>query len=198
MTVPPPDARPPAKPAGPVGFPVGSSAGLPEGAVLGIDHVGVATADLERTIGFYRDSLGLVEVRRELNEDQQVIEAMLAPAAAAGTVVIGGTAGTGLAGAPAQLQVLAPTSPGSAVARFLDRAGPGLQHLAFRVADLDDLSDRLRHRGGRLLYPRPGRGTAGSLINFVHPRDTGGVLVELVQTTGVHAAGKPGIAGAER
>ena len=76
---------------------------------------------------------------------------------------------------------LAPASPDSAIAKFLDRSGPGLQQLAYTVADVEATSAALRARGLRLLYDEPRRGTAGSRINFVHPKDAGGVLVELVQ-----------------
>jgi len=79
------------------------------------------------------------------------------------------------------VQVLAPLTPESTIARFLDRSGPGLQQVAYRVDDVDAVSATLRERGVRLLYDAPRRGTAGSRINFVHPKDAGGVLVELVE-----------------
>jgi methylmalonyl-CoA/ethylmalonyl-CoA epimerase len=79
------------------------------------------------------------------------------------------------------VQVLAPLTPESTIARFLDRSGPGLQQVAYRVDDVDAVSAALRERGVRLLYDAPRRGTAGSRINFVHPKDAGGVLVELVE-----------------
>ena len=81
----------------------------------------------------------------------------------------------------AQVQLLAPTDPGSTLARFLDRSGPGLQQLAYRVTDVEAVSAVLRERGVRLLYDAPRRGTSDSRINFVHPKDAGGVLVELVE-----------------
>ncbi len=84
----------------------------------------------------------------------------------------------------AQIQLLAPSGPTSTIARFLDRNGPGLQQLAYRVADVEAASAALRAKGLRLLYDAPRRGTAGSRINFVHPKDTGGVLVELVEQSG--------------
>ena len=71
------------------------------------------------------------------------------------------------------------------IAKFLDRHGPGLQQLAYRVDDLEAVSAVLRERGVRLLYDGPRRGTAGSLVNFVHPKDAGGVLVELVEPASV-------------
>ncbi|GAB3928349.1 methylmalonyl-CoA epimerase [Microlunatus endophyticus] len=136
--------------------------------VEAVDHVGVATADLDATIAFYRDAFGMVEVHREENPDQQVVEAMLAPGGE--SEVPGAT----------RIQVLAPLAPTSTIARFLDRSGPGLQQLALRVRDLDALSARLRALGLRLLYDEPRIGTAGCKINFLHPKDAGGVLIELV------------------
>lgn len=135
--------------------------------VLGIDHVGVAVPDLDEAVAFHTDVLGLVERHREINTDQGVAEAMLtAPSAPEGS---------------AQLQLLAPLTPESTIARFLDRSGPGLQQLAYRVADVEHAAEVLRGKGLRLLYDAPRRGTGGTLINFIHPKDAGGVLVELVQ-----------------
>ena len=84
-------------------------------------------------------------------------------------------------GAGAQVQLLAPISPQSPIARFLERSGPGLQQLAYRVADVEEAASVLRSRGLRLLYDAAKPGTRRSRINFVHPHDTGGVLIELVE-----------------
>jgi methylmalonyl-CoA/ethylmalonyl-CoA epimerase len=85
-----------------------------------------------------------------------------------------------------RIQLLAPLTPDSTIAKFIGRSGPGLQQLAFRVADIEAASATLRARGLRLLYETPKRGTSDSRVNFVHPKDAGGVLVELVEpaTTG--------------
>jgi methylmalonyl-CoA/ethylmalonyl-CoA epimerase len=128
--------------------------------------VGIAVADLEAAIAFHTSVLGLVLLHREENPDQGVAEAMLAPPGAE---------------QGAQVQLLAPLSEQSALARFLDRSGPGLQQLAFRVKDIDHAASVLRGKGLRLLYDAARTGTGGSRINFVHPKDTGGVLIELVQ-----------------
>jgi methylmalonyl-CoA/ethylmalonyl-CoA epimerase len=80
-----------------------------------------------------------------------------------------------------RIQLLAPLTSQSTIAKFLDRNGPGVQQVAYTVADIDAASATLRERGMRLLYDQPRRGTAGSRVNFVHPKDAGGVLVELVQ-----------------
>jgi methylmalonyl-CoA/ethylmalonyl-CoA epimerase len=79
------------------------------------------------------------------------------------------------------VQLLAPLSPESTIAKFLDRSGPGVQQVAYRVVDLDAVSRTLRERGLRLLYDAPRRGTANSRVNFIHPKDAGGILVELVE-----------------
>jgi methylmalonyl-CoA/ethylmalonyl-CoA epimerase len=80
-----------------------------------------------------------------------------------------------------RIQLLAPLRPDSAIATFLDRHGPGLQQVAYTVEDVEAVAETLRDRGLRVLYEKARRGTAGSLVNFVHPKDAGGVLVELVQ-----------------
>jgi methylmalonyl-CoA/ethylmalonyl-CoA epimerase len=136
--------------------------------LLRIDHVGIAVPDLDEALAFYAENFGLRCVHEETNDDQGVREAMLA---------VGDGDGP-------RLQLLAPARPDSAIAKFLDRSGPGLQQLAYTVADVEAASDALRARGLRLLYDTPRRGTAGSRINFVHPKDAGGVLVELVETAG--------------
>jgi len=83
-----------------------------------------------------------------------------------------------------RIQLLAPLSETSTIAKFIDRNGPGLQQLAYRVVDVEQVSAILRERGVRLLYDAPKRGTSDSRVNFVHPKDAGGVLVELVEPAG--------------
>lgn len=129
-----------------------------------IDHVGIAVTDLDEAIAFYRDTLGIVSVHEETNEEQGVREAMLA--------VGDGTS---------RIQLLAPLDANSTIAKFLDRNGPGLQQLAVTVDDVEAVAATLRGRGLRLLYDAPRRGTANSRVNFVHPKDVGGVLLELVE-----------------
>jgi methylmalonyl-CoA/ethylmalonyl-CoA epimerase len=139
--------------------------------LLRIDHVGVAVADLDEAVAFHERVFGMRMIHEETNEEQGVREAMMA---------IGPDDDGG------RLQLLAPLSPTSTIAKFLDRNGPGIQQLAYTVADLDTASAALRERGVRLLYEQPRRGTAGSRINFVHPKDAGGVLVELVEPAHLH------------
>jgi methylmalonyl-CoA/ethylmalonyl-CoA epimerase len=137
---------------------------VPDHLFTAIDHVGIAVADLDVAMAFYRDTFGMETVHEETNEEQGVREAMVAV----------GDSGS-------CIQLLAPLNESSTIAKFLERSGPGLQQLAYRVTDLEAVSAVLRERGVRLLYDAPRRGTAGSLVNFVHPKDAGGVLVELVE-----------------
>ena len=137
---------------------------MPSRHVLGIDHVGIAVTDLDAAKALYESAFGMRCVHEEVNEEQGVREAMLAV----------GDSGS-------YLQLLAPLSPDSPIGRFLDRSGPGIQQMAYRVDSIDEVSAHLRAQGMRLLYDEPKRGTAGSRVNFIHPKDAGGVLVELVE-----------------
>ncbi|MDG4764284.1 methylmalonyl-CoA epimerase [Solwaraspora sp. WMMD406] len=134
--------------------------------LLRIDHVGIAVPDLDTAVEFYARTFGMRCVHTEINHEQGVREAMLS----VGPTPDGGS-----------VQLLAPLTPESTIAKFLDRAGPGVQQVAYTVSDIDAACVALRERGVRLLYDAPRPGTAGSRINFVHPKDAGGVLVELVQ-----------------
>ncbi|MCW2498065.1 methylmalonyl-CoA epimerase [Jatrophihabitans sp.] len=129
-----------------------------------IDHVGIAVPDLDVAIAFYRDTFGIVSVHEEVNEEQGVREAMLA-------VGDGNT----------RIQLLAPLNEQSTIAKFIDRNGQGVQQVAYTVEDIEAVSATLKERGMRLLYEAPRRGTSDSRVNFIHPKDAGGVLVELVQ-----------------
>lgn len=137
---------------------------LPIELFTAIDHVGVAVRDLDEAIAFYRDTYGMTLAHEEVNEEQGVREAMMA-----------------VGGSGSHIQLLAPLSPDSTIAKFLDRSGPGVQQVAYRVEDVEAVSEVLRARGLRLLYDAPRRGTSNSRVNFIHPKDAGGILVELVQ-----------------
>lgn len=134
-----------------------------------LDHVGIAVSDLDEALAFYADTFDLHSVHEEINEEQGVREAML---------VIGDS--------DTRIQLLAPLRPDSAIGKFLDRSGPGIQQMAYRVTDIDAVSATLRERGLRLLYESAKRGTANSRVNFIHPKDAGGVLVELVEPATDH------------
>ena len=131
-----------------------------------IDHVGIAVGDLDAAIDFYQRTFGMRCVHTETNDEQGVREAMLA---------VGPDASGGM------VQLLAPLSPDTTIGKFLDKRGPGIQQVAYTVADIDVACAALRERGVRLLYDAPRRGTSNSRVNFVPPKDAGGVLIELVQ-----------------
>ncbi len=141
----------------------------PSHLLVAIDHVGIAVPDLDAALEFYSSTFGLESVHEEVNEEQGVREAMLAV----------GDSGS-------CIQLLAPLSDDSTIAKFLDRNGQGIQQLAYRVTDIDVVCETLRDRGVRLLYDTPKRGTSDSRVNFVHPKDAGGVLVELVEPSTSH------------
>ena len=145
---------------------------IPSGLVTAVDHVGIAVSDFDAATAWYRDALGFDNVHEEVNEEQGVREAMLAPS-----------------GAPegsAMIQLLAPLSESSTIAKFIEKNGPGLQQMAVRVTDIDAVMAHLAGNGVRVLYAEPKKGTANSRINFVHPKDAGGVLLELVEPAGTH------------
>jgi methylmalonyl-CoA/ethylmalonyl-CoA epimerase len=129
-----------------------------------IDHVGVAVSDLDAAKELYARAFGLQVVHEEVNEEQGVREAMLAV----------GDSGS-------CIQLLAPLREDSPIGKFLARNGEGIQQVAYGVDDIDAAAAHLRAAGLRLLYDEAKRGTAGSRVNFVHPKDCGGVLVELVE-----------------
>ncbi|ANH40289.1 Glyoxalase/Bleomycin resistance protein/Dioxygenase superfamily protein [Nocardioides dokdonensis FR1436] len=143
--------------------------GVPGHLFTAIDHVGMAVPDLDVAIAFYRDTFGMTLAHEEVNEEQGVREAMMAVGDSTSCV-----------------QLLAPLSPESTIAKFIDRNGPGCQQIAYRVTDVDAVSATLRERGLRMLYDEPRRGTSDSRINFVHPKDAGGVLVEIVEPAAHH------------
>jgi methylmalonyl-CoA/ethylmalonyl-CoA epimerase len=132
-----------------------------------IDHVGIAVEDLDASIAFYETAFGMRMTHRETNTEQGVEEAMME---------VGESA----------IQLLAPLSPDTTIGKFLATKGPGIQQMAYRVTDIDDVCAKLREAGVRLLYDEPRIGTAGSRVNFVHPKSAGGVLVELVEPASSH------------
>src|SRR6188472_4173314 len=137
---------------------------IPAHLFTAVDHVGIAVPDLDAATAMYRDQIGMEVVHEETNEEQGVREAMVA---------VGDSCSC--------IQLLAPLNDKSTIAKFLDRSGPGLQQLAYRETDVEQVSAILRERGVRLLYDEPRRGTSDSRINFIHPKDAGGILVELVE-----------------
>ena len=127
-----------------------------------IDHLGIATANIENALSFWRDVLGLEASGSEEVPDQGVRVAMMP---------IGET----------RIELLEPLHENSPVGRFLEKRGPGFHHLAISVADIQAQLGKLREKGVRLIDEVPRVGAGGCLIAFVHPSATGGVLLELVE-----------------
>ena len=130
-----------------------------------IEHIGIATPRLDDALRFWRDALGLEVVHTETVEDQGVRVAMLP------------------VGEP-RIELLEPTGESSPVAKFLEKRGPGIHHVAVRVPDIRSALARLKEKGARLIDEEPRVGARGCLVAFVHPSASGGVLLELVE----HAA----------
>ena len=127
-----------------------------------IDHIGIATADLDEGLKVWRDALGLTVDASEEVAEQGVRIAMLP---------VGDT----------HVELLEALSPESAVGRFLAKRGPGIHHIAIEVDDIDASLADLKSKGARLIDETPRVGAGGCLIAFVHPSSTNGVLLELVQ-----------------
>ena len=127
-----------------------------------INHIGIAVNSLEASIPFYRDTLGMTFEGTEEVAEQKVRVAFLA---------IG----------ESRIELLEPTAPDSPVARFLEKNGEGIHHLAYQVADLDAALARLKEQGVRLVDEIPRLGAHGTRIAFLHPKASGGVLTELCQ-----------------
>jgi methylmalonyl-CoA/ethylmalonyl-CoA epimerase len=135
-----------------------------------IDHVGVAVRNLEEAIGWYETTYGLTVTSRETNESQGVHEAMLV-VKAPDPGELGGS----------YVQLLEPLSDDTPVGKFLVRNGPGVHHIGYGVVDVTSALARIADTGVRLVDERPRHGSMGASIAFLHPKDTGGVLTELVQ-----------------
>jgi methylmalonyl-CoA/ethylmalonyl-CoA epimerase len=138
-----------------------------------LDHIGIAVKDLQAALAFYRDALGL-EIEAPEEVPSQHVRAHFVP--------VGETVDRG-AGAPGvRLELLEATSAESPIAKYIDKRGPGLHHITLRVPDIRAALAELKSRGARLIDEEPRPGAEGSLIAFVHPSATGGVLVELKQS----------------
>jgi methylmalonyl-CoA/ethylmalonyl-CoA epimerase len=127
-----------------------------------IDHTGIAVPDIDASLSFYRDVLKLPLVHRETVTEQSVDAALFE---------IGDS----------HLELIAPLGPESGVARFLEQRGPGLHHVAYRVADIEATLAALAAAGVRLIDASPRAGIRGSRVAFLHPASTGGVLTEIVE-----------------
>ena len=132
-----------------------------------LEHIGIATFGIDEAVGFWRDVLGIDVIETEVIEDQKVRVAMLP---------IG----------EARVELLEPTSEDSPIAKFLEKRGPGIHHIAIRVEDIRATLVRLKESGARLIDEAPRNGAGGCLVAFIHPASTGGVLLELVEHTQSH------------
>ncbi|HEV7902782.1 MAG TPA: methylmalonyl-CoA epimerase [Pyrinomonadaceae bacterium] len=135
-----------------------------------IEHIGIATHKIDDALAFWRDALGLRVVETEEVAEQGVRVAMLP------------------VGEP-RVELLEPTSDASPVAKFLEKRGPGIHHIAVRVDDIRATLQRLKEQGARLIDDAPRVGAGGCLVAFVHPSAAGGVLLELVEHTAASAHG---------
>ena len=130
-----------------------------------IDHIGIAVNNLDSGSTFWR-LLGLEQGDDELNEEQGVNIRFF---------------GTEHGDDATRIELLSPTGQDTPIGRFLEKYGPGVQQIAFRVDDLESLLSKLKAEGVRLINETPTLGAHGSRIAFVHPSSTGGVLVELLE-----------------
>lgn len=128
----------------------------------GLDHVAVVVKDLDRAIGMYRDVLGM-----ELAEVEEVPEQEVRAA------IFGRGRG--------RVELICPTTQDSGVAQFLDKRGEGLHHICIEVEDIEATMAALREQGAPLIDKAPRPGVGGAKVAFIHPRGTGGVLIELRQ-----------------
>lgn len=127
-----------------------------------IDHIGIAVRDLEQSLKLYRDLFGLPLAGVEEVAEQKVKTAFFP---------LG----------ESKLELLQSTDPGGAVAKFIEARGEGIQHIAFRVSNLEEKLAQLKEQGVRLIDEKPRRGAGGAKIAFLHPRSTGGILMELCE-----------------
>ena len=127
-----------------------------------VDHIGIAVRSIDRALEFYRDALGVEPAHRNVVAHEKV-EAALLPAG------------------ESRIELLQPTAEDSVIARFLERRGEGMHHLALQVADIEAAAEAIRQSGRRLVTDRVQIGAEGYKYVFVHPSETGGVLLELVE-----------------
>lgn len=127
-----------------------------------VDHIGIAVRDLDAAIALYGRAFGVAPAHRERVEEQGVEEALIR---------VG----------ESWIQLVAPLGPETPVGKFIERRGEGLHHIGYAVGDVRAALARLRAESVALIDEEPRRGSRGTMIAFVHPKSTGGVLVELVQ-----------------
>jgi len=127
-----------------------------------IDHLGIAVSNLSDSLPFYENALGLKLMSKEEVKDQKVSVAMLECG-------------------ESHIELLEPTSEESPIARFIEKKGPGIHHIAIKVKDIEGELQRMKEHGVRLIDEKPRIGAGGLKIAFVHPKSTNGVLLELCE-----------------
>ena len=127
-----------------------------------VDHIGVAVSNLEEALKIYTDVLGLKLHGTEVVEEQKVRVAFMP---------VGDT----------EIELLESTDPEGPIAKFIEKRGEGIQHIAFKVDDIEEALEQMRQKGVHLIDEKPRYGAGGARIAFLHPKSTGGVLVELCQ-----------------
>ncbi len=127
-----------------------------------IDHIGIAVSNLDEAVKLYRDVLGLELHGTEVVPEQKVRVAFLP---------VGDT----------EVELLESTSADGPIAKFIETKGQGIQHIAFRVNDIEAALEEMKAKGMRLIDDKPRYGAGGAKIAFLHPKSTGGVLIELCE-----------------
>lgn len=130
--------------------------------VLKIDHIGIAVKSIEETKRLYQDLLGLTHAGSETVAEQKVTTAFFP---------VGDT----------EVELLESTAPDGPIAKYLEKRGEGVQHIAFRVENIEEALAELKAKGIQLIDEKPRKGAGGAMIAFLHPKSTYGVLVELSQ-----------------
>ncbi len=131
-----------------------------------LDHIGIACEDLDQASNFW-NLIGLMQGEDELVEEQGVITRFFSTSSDDSSTP--------------KIELLEPTGEDTPIGRFLEKRGPGVQQVCFRVENLKEMITLLRENGVQMIDNEPRNGAHGSLIAFVHPKSTGGVLVELAQ-----------------
>lgn len=128
--------------------------------VTKLDHIGIAVKNIDEALAFYRDTLGITSVGTEVIEEQKVKVAFLP---------VGDT----------ELELLESTAPDGPVAKFIEKRGEGIQHIALRVENIEEALGELKEKGFKLIDQQPRYGAGNARIAFLHPKATGGILLEL-------------------
>ena len=128
--------------------------------VTKLDHIGIAVKNMENALAFYLDTLGISSVGTEVIEEQKVKVAFLP---------LGDT----------ELELLESTSPDGPVAKFIEKRGEGIQHIALRVENIEEALNELKEKGAQLIDQQPRYGAGNAKIAFLHPKATGGILLEI-------------------